>query len=119
MKLAKEFLTYLHTDESLRAFTKSTNMTRGLKYSFDEADLSTLTSYARDLVAIKQSEHAKTVYPSCGLDFFVNNSQTFDVTNWVWNTKTLTSDPIIKFIDDMRIFRAYHRKRILRIVSVS
>ena len=100
MKLAKEFLTYLHTDESLRAFTKSTNMTRGLKYSFDEADLSTLTSYARDLVAIKQSEHAKTVYPSCGLDFFVNNSQTFDVTNWVWNTKTLTSDPIIKFMDD-------------------
>ncbi len=103
MKLAKEFFSYLHTDESLRAFTIETNMTRGLKYNFNDEDLDKITSYARDLIAIKQSEHVKVVYPYSGLDFFVNNEATFAVQEWVWNTSKYTNNPILKFIDKSNV----------------
>lgn len=99
MKLAKEFFSYLHTDDSLRAFTIETNMTRGLDYNFNDSDLDKITSYARDLIAIKQSEHTSVVYPYSGLDFFVNNEATFDVQEWVWGTSVYTNNPVAKFID--------------------
>ena len=103
MKLAKEFFSYLHTDESLRAFTIETNMTRGLKYDFNDEDLDKITSYAQDLIAIKQSEHVKVVYPYSGLDFFVNNEATFDVQEWAWSNSEKNKNPIIKFIDNASI----------------
>lgn len=100
IKLAKEFFSFLHTDEELRAFTFQTNMTRGLSYTFGNSDLSSLSSYARDLISIKESEHVKIVYPYSGLDFFVNNGQIFSVNSWTWGTKNNTDNPIIKFIDN-------------------
>lgn len=103
MKQAKEFFKFLHTDAQLKAFTLETNMTRGLKYSFSEEELSQVSTYAQDLMSIKQSEHAKIVYPYSGHSFFINNASTFDTQNWVLGTKTLTSDPIIKFIGDKNV----------------
>lgn len=99
MKLAKEFFSFVHTDAQMRAFTLETNMTRGLAYKFNEEDKDKVSGYASDLMAIKESEHAKILYPVSGLDFFVNNGEFFDSTNWLWDTKTLSNQPIIKFID--------------------
>ena len=78
-------------------------MTRGLKYSFTEEELSQVSSFAQDLMNIKQSEHAKIVYPYSGQSFFINNASTFNTQYWVLGTKTLTSDPIIKFIGDKNV----------------
>ena len=103
LKQAKEFFKFLHTDEQLKAFTLETNMTRGLKYSFSEEELSQVSSFAQDLMNIKQSEHAKIVYPYSGQSFFINNASTFNTQYWVLGTKTLTSDPIIKFIGDKNV----------------
>ena len=103
MKLAKEFFAFLHSDEMMREFTKETNMTRGLQYTFDEADFDKITSYAQDLVSIKNSEHAKVVYPVSGLDFFINNGSVFSSKEWPWATKNYTDSPIIKFIDDRSV----------------
>ena len=100
MKLAKEFFSFVHTDDQLRAFTLETNMTRGLDYHFNEEDRDKISSYAKDLMAIKESEHAKILYPVSGLDFFVNNGETFTPNTWLWATKTLTDQPIIRFIDN-------------------
>ena len=103
LKQAKEFFQFLHTDEQLKAFTVETNMTRGLKYTFEESELDQLSSYAKDLMQIKQSEHAKIVYPYSGESFFINNEDKFNTQTWVLGTKTLTSDPIIKFISDKNV----------------
>ena len=103
LKQAKEFFQFLHTDAQLKAFTKETNMTRGLKYSFNDEELEDLTSYARDLMNIKQSEHVNIVFPYSGQDFFINNASTFVTTSWVFGTKTYTDDPIIKFISDKNL----------------
>ena len=103
MKLAKEFFAFLHSDEMMREFTKETNMTRGLDYKFDEADFDKISSYAQDLVSIKNSEHAKVVYPVSGLDFFIDNGSTFSMKAWPWSTKDYTDSPIIKFIDDKNV----------------
>lgn len=103
MKLAKEFFKYLHSDEQMRNFTKTTNMTRGLKYSFSDSDYESITSYAKDLIAIKSSEHVKVVYPYSSLDFVINNSAEFSTKNWPWKTDSYTDNPIIKFIDDKSV----------------
>ena len=100
MKLAKEFFQFLHTDERLREFTLTTSMTRGLNYSLGESDLSKVSEFAKDLIAIKQSEHVKTVYPVSGLDFFINNSDTFNSDNWIFASKTRGNSPIVKFLAD-------------------
>ena len=78
-------------------------MTRGLDYKFDEADFDKISSYAQDLVSIKNSEHAKVVYPVSGLDFFIDNGSTFSMKAWPWSTKDYTDSPIIKFIDDKNV----------------
>lgn len=103
MKLAKEFFKFLHTDEQLRAFTMETNMTRGLSYSFSEEEKAQLSSYARDLVSVKESEHVKIIYPCSGLDFFIDNGSTFAVQAWHWGTSKYQDNPIIKFIDDKSV----------------
>ena len=103
MKLAKEFMSFLHTDAQLEAFTKETNMTRGLNYNFSESEFDSISSYAQDLVSIKNSEHAKVVYPYSSLDFVINNSDVFSTKAWPWSTNSYTDSPIIKFIDDKNV----------------
>lgn len=102
-KLAKEFFKYLHSDEQMRKFTKTTNMTRGLNYKFSESDYEGISTYAQDLVSIKNSDHVKVVYPCSSLDFVINNSAEFSTKSWPWKTDNYTDNPIIKFIDDKSV----------------
>ena len=103
MQLAKDFFKFLHSDEMMREFTKTTNMTRGLDYTFAESDFDKITTYAQDLVSIKNSSHVKVVYPNSGLEFFINNGSTFSSKAWPWDTKNYSDNPIIKFIDDKSV----------------
>ena len=100
MKLAKEFFSFLHTDAQLREFTLETNMTRGLDYTFDASQRSQITSFANDLISIKESAHAKVVYPYSGLKFFVDHAEIFDNKVWSFGTKAYGTNPIITFIDN-------------------
>lgn len=97
VQLAKEFFKFLHTDEQLRQFTVTTSMTRGLNYSLEAEDLAKVSTFAKDLIAIKQSEHVKTVYPVSGLDYFINNSDTFHYDTWIFGSKTKGNSPFVKF----------------------
>ena len=78
-------------------------MTRGLQYEFSTSDFGQISSYAQDLVSIKNSEHVKVVYPYSGLDFVINNADTFSSNYWPWYTKNYTNNPIIKFIDNKNV----------------
>ena len=98
MKLAKEFFKFLHTDAQLKQFTTTTHMTRGLNYTLSESEISGLTSFSQDLMKIKQSEHAKLVYPVCGEKFFIDHASDFDAEEWLWGSSNLGRNPIPKFI---------------------
>lgn len=100
MKLAKEFFSFLHTDEQLRAFTIETGMTRGLDYTITDEELNNASTFTKDLMSIKQSQHAKLLYPRSGLDFVVNNADTFSAKSWIWSTVDKGDNPIVKFIAD-------------------
>ena len=105
---ALEFFKFLHTDAQLKAFTLETNMTRGLDYSFTEEEFAQVSDFAKDLMYIKQSEHAKLIYPYSDQAFFINNASTFNTTEWVFSTKAYTSDPIIKFISNRSLTAAQY-----------
>ena len=112
LKQAKEFFQFLHTDAQLKAFTLETNMTRGLNYTFEESELSQVSTYARDLMQIKQSEHVNIVWPYSSESFFINNDDTFNTQNWLFGTKKLTGDPIIKFINSSTTAKQYYDSHI-------
>lgn len=101
MKLAKEFFSFVHTDEQLRAFTVETGMTRALDYSLTSAQYAAASTFTKDLISIKQSEHVNILYPCSGLDFVINNSSTFTTQNWLWSTNgdQYNKNPVMEFID--------------------
>ena len=103
MKLAKEFFAFLHTDAELEAFTKETNMTRALEYTVSDSVKSTLSTYARDLVAIKESEHVKIFSPYSSHKFEIDNTGFFSIETYPWKTNSYSSNPVTKFIDDMSL----------------
>ena len=104
-KLAKEFFKYLHTDEQLRKFTVTTSMTRGLDYTLTSSDMAQVSSFAKDLIAVKQSTkkaagqgRVNVVYPVCGETFFINHPETFKAETWIWDAGTKGSNPLLDFI---------------------
>ena len=96
--LAKEFFKFLHTDAQLEAFTLETGMTRGLNYTVSDAVLEQVSTYTRDLVSIKQSEHATMFYPRSSLPFVISNDSVFKPDSWVFSTVNLGQNPILRFI---------------------
>ena len=102
VKLAKEFFTYLHEDNQLKAFTLETGMTRALDYSLSDAQIAQVSSFTKDLIEIKQSERATLLYPYSGLDFVNDNPYIFDAEAWAWSTTDFGSNPIITFINTER-----------------
>lgn len=99
MKLAKEFFSYLHTDSQLKAFTLETGMTRALNYTLSEEEYADVSSFTKDLIAIKQSEHAKMLYPYSNLSFVNDNPYIFATDSWAWSTTNLGDNPVISFIN--------------------
>ena len=99
MKVAKEFFAFLHTDAELEAFTQETNMTRALKYTVRDEIKQNLSTYAQDLVAIKESEHVKIFSPYSSLKFQIDNSGFFSTESYPWKTNSYSDNPITKFID--------------------
>lgn len=101
MKLAKEFFAFLHKDAELEAFTKETNMTRALKYTISDETKASLSTYAKDLVAIKESDKVNIFSPYSSSKFEIDNSGFFDTDVYPWATNSYTNNPVTKFIDDM------------------
>ena len=57
-------------------------------------------TFAKDLIAVKQSSRAKLVYSVSGEKFFIDHADTFDCEEWLWGSTNLGVNPIPKFIAD-------------------
>ena len=84
VKLAKEFMKFLHCDKMLSKFTADTSITRPLNYEVTSQDQSKLSNYAKSLIYLKQ--HSNIVYPYSSLPVMVNNPSDFKHYYFVWKS---------------------------------
>lgn len=75
MPLAVDFLQFVHTDESLREFTTTTNTPKAFNYSLTDENKALMSEYGKSLFALK--EKADVVYPLSKNSVFVNNQTLF------------------------------------------
>ena len=76
IKLAKAFMKFLHTDESLNEFLQYSNMTRGFEF---DVDTTGLNSFAKSVVNVIQNSNV--VLPMENSEFFYKNYSAFDIEN--------------------------------------
>ena len=82
VKLAKEFMRFLHSDKMLSKFTADTSITRPFNYEVSEEDQSKLSNYAKSLIYLKG--HSNIVYPYSSLAKEVNNPSYFKKYYFCW-----------------------------------
>ncbi len=88
IKLAKEFLQFLYTDESLQDYTVITNTTRSLNYDMGDR-VNELSYYGKTLWEMKSN--ADVVYPFSTKSIYLNNQSTFNLY-YGWNSTVGSSD---------------------------
>ena len=85
LQVAKEFLQFCYTDESLANFTVDSSVTRGLDYSLGDR-VDELSDYAKSVWNAK--ENGKVVVPISGHNLYVKNPSTFSMysASLLWKT---------------------------------
>ena len=73
VKLAKTFLKYCYTDESLREFTMTTGIPKGLSYKMEDSEIKKMSFYAQSLFNIKST--SDVVYPYSDNEIFIYNQE--------------------------------------------
>ncbi|MFA7435603.1 MAG: hypothetical protein WC006_04460 [Bacilli bacterium] len=86
--LAKAFLQFVHTDESLKEFTKITNTFKPYDYKLNEEELNELTYYGRALYNIHQN--AEFVSPLTKNPMYLKNVSTFVGVDQIFNTEIMS-----------------------------
>lgn len=71
IELAKDFIRFATTDESLREFTQTTNMMRTYKYELSEEELASLPYFGQSYYAYLQS--AELVFPRANNEYYAEN----------------------------------------------
>ncbi len=87
VKVAKDFITFLNTEESLQEFTLTTGGTKALKYSLTAEQKNSLNGFAKSVWNMK--ENSDVVYMMDGNAVFTNNQSSFQAINGgsFWNTE--------------------------------
>lgn len=62
LELAKKFFAFVHSDESLRTFTRMTGVPRAYEYDLTDGDLSEMTYFSKDLWNLCNDEKTDIVY---------------------------------------------------------
>lgn len=83
--LAKLFLQFVYTDESLREYSKITNTLKALNYTLDSSDLEEMTEFGRSVYELHHSERTDIVYPYSDNNLFLNNYSNFTEEK-VWSS---------------------------------
>ena len=80
-ELAKEFIKFIHTDESLVEFTSIVSALKPYKYEVTESQAEQLTPYAQNLLEIRKN--TEMVYPYSSSKLFNNKRSDFlGSSNW-------------------------------------
>lgn len=82
--LAKAFLQFVHTDESLIEFTKITNTFKSFEYELDEDDLNDLTHWGRSLYHLHTT--AEYITPYAYNELYLKNISTYANEVDIWAT---------------------------------
>lgn len=82
--LAKEFIKFVHSDESLVEFTEIVSALKPYKYNVSDEKLAAMTPFARNL--LKNRENSEMVYPYSHSTLF-NNKRTDFLGSPNWSTK--------------------------------
>ena len=96
--IAKDFLQFLNTDESLMEFSRITNTLKALNYDMAEEDFGELTYYERSVLSIINAPTTNILYPSRS-DIFNEDSNILDYVNR-FTDQTMYAYPTIAFRDD-------------------
>ena len=85
-QLAKDFISFCYTDESLVNFTLDTGVPKGVKYTLSESDLAQLPYYQRSLMEVKSV--SDVIYPYSDNPIFVNHQNVFayNLGSKVWES---------------------------------
>ena len=75
LPLAVDFIQFVHTDENLKMFTKTTNTPKAYNYEMNASDLAELTPFGRSVLEYKQN--ADVLYPFSSQAKFLNNQAMF------------------------------------------
>ena len=86
-ELAKEFIKFVHSDESLTEFTKTVNALKPYKYELTSAQTEQLTPYAQNLLKVRKN--SEMVYPYSSSKLF-NNKRTDFLGSPNWSTQVGT-----------------------------
>ena len=73
--LAKKFLMFCYTDESLDKFTQISGVRRAIKYDVSATD--SLSNYAKSIVDLKKSENTEVVYMVSDNPLYLQNQSYF------------------------------------------
>lgn len=84
IEICKEFLKFCYTDESLREFTTTTNTTKALDYTLEDADVAKLTPFAQSVYNLKMQ--SDVVCPKSNSAPMMLNQST---VNEVWATSSV------------------------------
>lgn len=82
-ELAKLFLQFLNTDESLREFNVLTGAPKSLEYELTDADKDQLSYFGNSLIELRNAENVDIVYPCSSNSIYRSNpANFFSSTEW-------------------------------------
>ena len=81
MKLAKEFMLFLHTDAEMSKFSAKTSIPRSLQYEVTAQDRASATYYGQTLIDMRSS--SKVVYPYSAANIAIKNQANFEKDTWL------------------------------------
>lgn len=106
-KLAKEFLVFAHSDESLRTFTRVTGAVRPYSYDLTENDRNQMSYYAKTMWDVYRSKDTQISYITIFQDnVFVSEPSFLGGTNWFWGSNVdgaLYTDAFYEFSEDSNL----------------
>lgn len=93
-EVAKLFVKYFHTNESLAAYTEKTDVTRPYKYTVDSSKLS---HFGRTMMDIHNN--ANVIYTYSNNEVYLKNSNIFEMDTWSFASSNGHSNPFQVFRD--------------------
>lgn len=102
--LAKDFLQFVHSDESLRTFTRVTGSVRPYSYELTESDKEEMSYFSLSMFDIYHSDTTNISYITLFQDpVFISEPSFLGNTNWFWGANiksSLYTDPLYEFSQD-------------------
>lgn len=102
LALAKLFLQYANTNESIVEYTVTTNTPKALQYTMNETDLAKMSYFGRSVWNIR--ENCDIVYPFSTNPIFINNQQALSYNSMF--ESTINGTTYNQIADDLRGTRA-------------